>query len=153
MKKNIQVKLSGGKVVHAGVGRDVDFSQDVINGADGKRITSAEVHRTVAEIERGVGRPSLSERGQISPSLSIRLPAQLKAIFEERAVHEGVKPSVLARRLVEDYVGATPVKAVVRARRVPPRNGQSVKPVGATAKATPPKVPERTTSARVARGG
>lgn len=56
--------------------------------------------------ELAPGRPSLTAPGAHSPHVSFRVPAELARRLDEQSAAEGVSRSVLARRVLGEYLSA-----------------------------------------------
>ena len=100
------VTLPGGATREFTVGPDVDLEREVVHDRGGNRIDQAYVDAAVRDIDRYVGRPSLTSKGVRSPQIGVRLPAALKAALEARAKREGKSPSEIARVAIEQYVAS-----------------------------------------------
>lgn len=65
-------------------------------------------YRVSGTVEPGstlrMGRPSGGERRGISPSRTVRLPAELDGRLVAYADHEQVKPSEILRRALDEYL-------------------------------------------------
>ena len=91
---------------------DVDLDQaEVIVG--GERLTEARAEELAAATLREVrrrnlvpGRKSLGGDGSHSPTIQVRVPADLREAAEERAAVEQVSVSVLVRRALESYLAS-----------------------------------------------
>lgn len=89
---------------------DVDLDEvEVIAG--GERLTEARAaelaEQTLRELRKRnlvPGRKSLSRDGSHSPTIQVRVPAELRAAAEERARADHVSVSVLVRRALESYL-------------------------------------------------
>lgn len=90
-----------------GVGPDVDLEAEDIRLADGTRLTDEVADRLAAEIRSKAGRPSLGRAGTRSPSISFRLPADLRDQAERLALREGKSLSALAREALESRLRAS----------------------------------------------
>lgn len=80
----------------------------------GRRLTdegaTERAEETLAEVRRRnllPGGKSLSGGDTHSPVVQFRVPKQLRAQLEERAAAEGVSPSKVARRALEQYLQDT----------------------------------------------
>lgn len=90
---------------------DVDLTETEIR-VGGERLTDAKaeeiVQRTLAEVRRRnliPGRKSLSGRsGEHSPVIQFRVPPDLRDRVDRLAEQEGLTPSKLARRALEEYL-------------------------------------------------
>ncbi|MDQ2707447.1 MAG: ribbon-helix-helix protein, CopG family [Actinomycetota bacterium] len=89
-------------------GPDINLDEEIVLDGDGTRITEARAQEiaeeTLAKVRRG--RPSLSEPGETSPRLSLRIPEQLQTRIEQRAEQEGRPVSEIAREALERYLDA-----------------------------------------------
>ncbi len=81
---------------------DLDVSEVRFRGA---RLTEAAA-RDIADdvLSRAPGRPSLSGKGEVSPSLSVRLPKQERARLEQVAARQGRRPADVVREALGDYL-------------------------------------------------
>lgn len=104
--KKIKVRLPDGSTVDADDAGYVDLDAAEVFDERGERVTEDRVGREVERIESGRGRPSLTGRGDVSPHVSFRLPADLRALAEQRARAEGKSLSALAREALENWLRA-----------------------------------------------
>jgi len=90
-----------GPVVDA---HEVDLDEEDVRFR-GEPLTEARAEKVAQEIlSRLPGRPSLSGPGQLSPSLTVRLPADTRARLDEVASKEGLRPSEVLRNALDDYL-------------------------------------------------
>ncbi len=85
-------------------GPDVDLEKEDVRDSRGNRITESYVDEAVAHVHaqqerRRRGRPSLSGGSKHSPTVSFRVPEDVKELAEERAKAEGKTVSQMARDL------------------------------------------------------
>lgn len=90
-------------------GTDVEVEEVDLDQTDaryrGKRLTEAEAQRVAQEVlSRTPGRPSLSGTGEVSPSLTVRLPKQVRARLDAVAAEQGRRPSEVVREALRDYL-------------------------------------------------
>lgn len=84
---------------------DVDLDVTEVRLPDGRRLTEDLAEQLAADtLARGVGRPSLSGRGEASPQLAVRVSAELNARVRRRAEVEGKRTSDIVREALEHYV-------------------------------------------------
>ena len=82
------------------IGSDVNLEQEDIRLPSGRRLTDEAVEEFV-EAARA-GRPSLSEPGAHSPSITLRLPRSLLARLDEEAARTGRRRSEIIREALKD---------------------------------------------------
>ena len=90
-------------------GSDVEVEEVDLDQTDvryrGKRLTEAEAERAAQDVlSRSPGRPSLSGTGEVSPSLTIRLPRQDRARLDAVAAEQGRRPSEIVREALRNYL-------------------------------------------------
>ena len=91
---------------------DVDLDEvEVIAG--GERLTEARAAELAEQTLRELrsrnlvpGRKSLGRAGSHSPTIQVRVPAELHAAAQQRAQADHVSVSVLVRRALESYLSA-----------------------------------------------
>ncbi len=91
-------------------GPDVDLESEVILDSDGRRIDQTYVDEVVAaaheELDKRVGRPSLTGKAEHSPQVSFRIAPELKARSEKTAQEQGTTVSKLAREAFERFLAS-----------------------------------------------
>ena len=92
------------------VGPEIDLEKEVILDSEGRRIDSAYVDQTLAEVDaywkKHGGRPSLTGQAKHSPHVSFRVTPELKAKAERAAQERGVTVSQLAREAFERFLAS-----------------------------------------------
>lgn len=89
------------------IGRYVPTDEPV-HDSHGNRIDEAYIERAVADVHRGVGRPSLTGDAGVSPTVSFRLPPAERVHAERLAEAEGKTVSELARDALSRYLAEHP---------------------------------------------
>lgn len=94
------------KKYHLADNPEVDLAKENIRLKDGTRLTDEIAAGIAAEAlsKSAVGRPSLTAPGQRSPSISFRVPDDVREAVEQLATSEGKTISQVAREALEDYV-------------------------------------------------
>jgi len=90
-------------------GPDVEVREVDVDREDvcfrGERLTEARAEAVAEEVlSRTPGRPSLSDPGQKSPSLTVRLPQGKRATLERLASKQGRRPSEVVREALDEYM-------------------------------------------------
>jgi hypothetical protein len=89
------------------IGRYVPVDEPVFD-IHGNEIDERYVDRAVEEVHRALGRPSLSGRANVSPTVSFRLPSEERRHAERIAEAEGTTVSALAREAFARYLAEHP---------------------------------------------
>jgi hypothetical protein len=87
------------------IGPDIDLDKDEVHLADGTRLTEAAAQRLAEEmLARRRGRPSVSGSSVRTPSLTVRVPAELRSALESIAETRGERLADVSRAALEEYV-------------------------------------------------
>lgn len=86
---------------------DVDLAHEDIRLPDGTRLTDEVADAIVQDVQRRVGRPSLTGEAAISPRVTFRLTPAMRDRAAQIAEREGKTVSQLAREALEAKVEAS----------------------------------------------
>jgi hypothetical protein len=89
------------------IGPDVDLDEEEFFTADGRRLTealAAEMAERAIERVRRRGRPSVTGAGARTPSLTVRVPPQVRDALESIADKQGRRLADVSREALEQYV-------------------------------------------------
>jgi hypothetical protein len=86
------------------IGPDVDLEKEEVIMADGRRLTD-ELAAEIAEeaLARHRGRPSVSGGRMRTPSLTVRVPARVRAALESIADAQGRRLAEVSRDALAEY--------------------------------------------------
>ncbi len=91
----------------ANVGPDVDLDTEQVYLADGRRLTPALAEQLVDEVhqemDRRAGRPSLTGEARTTPTLTVRLPGDVRNDLEAIATATGANLSQVAREALTEF--------------------------------------------------
>lgn len=93
------------KIKPGPIGPDVDLDQEEVLLADGRRLTE-ELADEIAEraLARRRGRPSISDGGSHTPSLTVRVPQPTREALERLARAQGRRLADVSREALDEYV-------------------------------------------------
>jgi hypothetical protein len=89
------------------IGPDVDLDEEEFFAADGRRLTeklAAEMAERAIERARRRGRPSVTGASARTPSLTVRVPPQVRDALESIAGAQGRRLADVSREALEQYV-------------------------------------------------
>lgn len=90
------------------IGPDVDLDEEEYFTANGQRLTEKlageMAERALAEVARRRGRPSVTGAGARTPSLSVRVPSEVRDALESIADKQGRRLADVSREALEQYV-------------------------------------------------
>ncbi len=87
------------------IGPDIDLDEEEVFLADGRRLTE-ELAAEIAEdaLARRRGRPSVTGASARTPSLTVRVPPQVRNALESIAEARGRRLADVSREALEEYV-------------------------------------------------
>lgn len=89
------------------IGPDIDLDKEEVYLADGSRLTEKAAQelaeRALAEVRRR-GRPSVTGASARTPSLTVRVPPQVRDALESIAGAQGRRLADVSREALEQYV-------------------------------------------------
>jgi len=93
------------KIKPGTIGADVDLDVEEVYLADGRRLTG-EVAEELAQraLSRHRGRPSVTGGSARTPSLTVRVPPEMRTALEELARAQGKRLADVSREALDEYV-------------------------------------------------
>jgi hypothetical protein len=89
---------------------EIDLENETVHDSQGRRVDAAYVDGAVRNVHEHLknkgGRPSLSGASARSPQVTFRVPAEVKAAAEARAIREGTTISAMAREAFKRYLAS-----------------------------------------------